>query len=376
MDSTPGPRLPTLPTLRERIERKSLAAQLADGIEKEIRSGTWSDLLPGNRTLAERFRVSRKTCAVAMKILEQRRLIEPAEVGKRRKIRDGLKREAPADSETARLLILLPSVARINFEDEALLRSMQEIWEGSMGSVVWERVDYARYKKPAILLENLISRHQVAAVVLFIPLSTWGMVAAERLPSFQLGGMHGESSRFSLCLFAITQGIEMVSRYLASLGHRRLLIPIDSINGGFRSAFVDGLAKGLGQAAGSVTIEDMCPSFPEPVPEVWRSYWDKAFRRIRPTAVVVTEDVHLLSLYGYCADRGIRIPHDLSVISANYQENFEWCKPRPTMLKFPNRKAVALFKDWLAGGLHPIGKHFLQMETVEGESVARAPAED
>jgi|GEM_PF-3521883 len=356
----------------ERVERRSLAVQVADRIEEAVRSGEWVDLLPGNRTLAERFGVNRKTCVAAMDVLEQRKLIEPAEVGKRRRIRPSARSTPKVESRTARLLILRPAASPLNLEDESLLRSFQEAWESSRGGVAWERVDYERNRSPGPVLEKLIARHHASALALYIPLHDWGEVASERLPSFQVGGTHGHGPKFSMCSFSINSGIEAVARHLASLGHRRILIPIDSICGGFRHAFVQGLERGLGEPPESGTVDDLCPSFPEPVPEVWRSYWDKAFRRIRPTAVVVTEDVHLLSLYGFCAHHGIRIPQDLSVISINYERHFEWCQPRPTMLRFPNRKALAHFKEWMAGGLRPIGKHFLDMDLIEGESVGPA----
>ncbi|WP_193214575.1 substrate-binding domain-containing protein [Luteolibacter marinus] len=356
----------------DKVERKSLAVQVADRIEQAIRSGQWGDRLPGNRMLAERYGVNRKTCVAAMELLEQRGLVGGAEVGKCREILPAESRPDSGKASRGRLLILRPASSPLNLEDENLLRSFQEAWEATRGGVAWERVDFERYRNPKVPLEKLIERHNAAALVLYVPLHTWGEVACERLPSFQVGGTHGNSKKFSMCSFAINQGIEAVARHLSQLGHRRILVPIDSISGGFREAFVDGLARGLGEAPEEGTVEDLCPRFPEPVPEVWRSYWEKAFRRIRPTAVVVTEDVHLLSLYGFCAHHGIRIPADVSVISINYERHFEWCQPRPTMLRFPNRKALTYFKEWLSGGLRPIGKHFLEMNLIEGESVGRA----
>ncbi|BCX48193.1 hypothetical protein HAHE_21010 [Haloferula helveola] len=358
----------------DRVERKSLAVQVADRMEAAIRSGQWAGKLPGNRTLAERYGVNRKTCVAAMDVLEQRGLIAPAEVGRCRKVLPLEDGKPGTVTKRQRLLILRPTASPMNLEDENLLRSFHEAWEAARGGVVWERVDYGRYRNPGPVLDRLIERHQAAALVLYVPLHQWGTAAVERLPSFQVGGVHGTSPKFSMCSFAINEGIEAVARYLAGLGHRRILIPVDSISGGFREAFIIGLAKGLGEPPESGTVEDLCPSFPEPVPEVWRTYWEKSFRRVRPTAVVVTEDVHLLSLYGFCADRGIRIPDELSVISTNYESHFEWCQPKPTMLRFPNRKALSHFKEWLSGGLRPIGKHFLKMDIVEGESVAKAKA--
>jgi DNA-binding LacI/PurR family transcriptional regulator len=107
------------------------------------------------------------------------------------------------------------------------------------------------------------------------------------------------------------------------------------------------------------------------VPAAWSGYWKKSFSSLRPTAVVLFEDTHVLSLYSYCYTHGIRIPTDLSVISIGYESRFEWCQPRPTMLRYPGNTAVAHFQQWLEGGLKPIGRKFFELEMIEGESVAR-----
>lgn len=59
------------------IERRSLAVQIADRIEEEIRTGTWTADLPGKRTLAEHCGVNAKTCAEALCLLERRGLVGP-----------------------------------------------------------------------------------------------------------------------------------------------------------------------------------------------------------------------------------------------------------------------------------------------------------
>lgn len=368
--------VPQALSVDKKLERKPLAVQLADRLEDAIRSGQWTSRLPGNRTLASHFTVNRKTCAAAMNLLQQRGLIGAAEVGKRREILPLKNARSTTRKSTGRLLILYPASLSLNRGDEDLLRSFETAWENSFGGVVWTKVDFERYRNPEPVLEKLIERHQADALLLYVPPGTWSEVAAERLPSFQVGGTHGTSLKFSMCSFSINAQMERVTRHLAGLGHRRILLPLDSLMGSasLRRAFTDGLSKGLGAAPEPLTFDDLCPRFPEPHPAVWQSYWERAFDRVRPTAVVITEDVYLLSLYGFCAHHGIRIPENLSIISINYEQKFEWCRPKPAMLRFPNRMALSHFKTWLTGGLRPIGKHFLEMEFLEGESIAPACA--
>lgn len=64
----------------------SIPQSLANVFEKEIRDGIWHDELPGNRELAERYQLSRYSVLKALKILEVRGVVHPAEKGKSRKV--------------------------------------------------------------------------------------------------------------------------------------------------------------------------------------------------------------------------------------------------------------------------------------------------
>jgi hypothetical protein len=372
-ESPPGGRMNSM---GGEIERRSIAAQLADRIGQEIRKGTWSGELPGKRTLAERFGVNVKTCAAALDLLEHRGWVGPAAAGSGREILAGGK-EGPAerDGRGRRLLMIHPAAGLLSIADFQMLHRMGETWERDQGQAVWARVDYARFKEPGPVLDGLIARHSADAILLYVPELGWGRAAAARRPFYQVGGPYEADVPISLGAYALDREVQRVVAHLRGLGHRRILIPSESMSGRMHRSVVDGLREGGGALPDSGRWDDYCPVFPESVPAVWTSYWKRAFATLRPTAVVLFEDTHVLSLYGHCFIRGIRIPEDVSVVSIGYEARFEWCKPRPVMMRYPVKPAVAHFKRWLAGGLKPIGKKFFPLEMVAGESVARPPKE-
>ncbi|RYD64761.1 MAG: GntR family transcriptional regulator [Verrucomicrobiaceae bacterium] len=361
-----------VPGMSGNIERRSIAAQLADRIEQEIRAGTWKAELPGKRTLADRHGVNVKTCAAAIELLAQRDLIGPATVGKGRTILPQPKsRKSKGRLSDKRLLVIHQSGGVINVEDYHLLQRMCDIWTRSHGEVGWAVVDFPRCKSPGPQLDVLIKRHSADALLMLMPGSGWHREAHRRLPFYLSGGPYEKDVPLSLGACKIDHEVKRVVQHLRDLGHRRIIFPTEGMDEGLWHAILDGLRPENGAKPEIGTWEDHCPQFPANVPEAWDAYWGKTFARLKPTAVIVHEDAHLLSLYGYCFVHGLKIPSDVSVVSINYEPRFEWLQPRPAMMRFPANLALAHFQHWIEGGLKPIGMKFFPLEMAEGGSLAK-----
>lgn len=185
------------------------------------------------------------------------------------------------------------------------------------------------------------------------------------------GGPYEKDLPVSLGACAIDWEVKRVVRHLRDLGHRRIISPTEGMGERMWRSIVDGLRDEGGAKPETGTWEDHCPRFPGNVPEAWDGYWKKTFARLRPTAVIVHEDAHLLSLYGYCFARGLKIPGDVSVVSMNYEPRFEWLQPKPVMMRFPANLALAHFQQWIEGGLKPIGRKLFPLEMADGGTVAK-----
>ena len=255
--------------------------------------------------------------------------------------------------------------------DFPLLHSMAEIWERLQGQTAWAQVDFRNSPSPGPALDSLIAKHSADALLLHMPFLAWSSAAAVRLPSYLAGGEYDRDLAVSLGAIKLDREINRVVKHLISLGHARILIPTEGFGERMRRSIVTGLQAAAKGKPASGTSEDYVPDFPESVPEVWSGYWSKSFAATRPTAVVVFDDAHLLSLYGYCSKRGIRIPEDLSVVSLNYESRFEWLSPKPSMMRYPAQAALAHFQQWIDHGLKPLGLKFFQLEMIHGESVGR-----
>ncbi len=353
------------------IERRSLAVQIADRIGEEIVTGTWTADLPGKRTLAERYGVNAKTCAEALCLLERRGIVSPSHAGKGRRILAPALAEVASGTAKSRMGLLLvhQSGTTFNHEEIQLLQRIGEAWSKVHGEMAWAGVDYARCKRPGAALDTLIKRHAPGALLLHMPWKGWVREAAARLPFYQLGGPFDEVETTSHGASSLGHEAKRLVVWLQSLGHQRMLFPTYGWDRAIWLTLTRNLAQmGLDKPE-SESWDDWCPQFAERIPEVCEGYWQRAFARVRPTAVVVFDDALLLSLYSYCSFRKWTIPDDLTVVLLNYDELFEWLRPRPTMMRYPLKAAVSHFRQWVDGGLKPLGLKYFELELIEGASV-------
>lgn len=346
------------------LERKSLPVRLADIMEGEMRSGDWGNLLPGHRILMNSYSVSAKTCLGAIAQLEARGVISKAEQGKKRRIL-----VSPESSpKTLSNLLIIDGIGVSSGEDLLQIHSFQNAWEESGGRVQSMRVDFPRYRRPAALLKEAVLRHRADAILLHVPSLPWVDAAVKLCPVFLSGGeWRGEITGVS---YNVRDEITKAVIKLRSLGHEKIVVASELVGQKMEDAIRDGMAAGLELRANSARVRELCVIFPEHVPAAWQEYWKKLFARVNPTAVILSEDIHLLSLYGFCFKQGIRIPQDLSVICLESTNHLEWCEPVPSRMRFPVSTATSYFKKWIRSGCLPMGMRFLQLESVEGETLA------
>jgi hypothetical protein len=160
----------SFPSMGGDIERRTIATQLADRIEREIRANVWADELPGKRTLADRYDVNVKTAASAIDLLCRRGLLGPACAGRGRAILPPPEtRPARRKRGGKRLLVIQQSGGDLNLEDHALAQQMAACWEKLEGEVAWMSVDFPHCKSPGPLLDALIQRHAPHALLLLSP---------------------------------------------------------------------------------------------------------------------------------------------------------------------------------------------------------------
>jgi DNA-binding LacI/PurR family transcriptional regulator len=266
-------------------------------------------------------------------------------------------------------LLMIGNTGAQSGEDHDQLYAYQRAWEESGGRVNTVRFDFPRYRRPQSRLSEAIAAHKADAVLLYVAPLPWVEAAREMKPVFLSGG-EWQGDGITGVGYNVRDEVARAVGRLRELGHERIVVPMDFVGPRMERAVRQGLARGLGLAEDSTVASELSPVFPERIPGVWQQYWKKTFSTLRPTALVLLDDIRYLSLVGYCFSKGIRIPDDVSAICLESTEHLEWCMPVPTRLKFPAQEAVRHFRKWIRGGCRATGMKFLAMKLIDAGSVA------
>ncbi len=352
--------------MQDTLRRKTLATQLAERLKQELQTGGWGESLPGHRTLMVRYGVSAKTVIAAVALMEKWGVISPAEQGRRRRIR--IDTIPPAASVNDLLIIDRKGIP--SGEDSMLLQAYRDAWEKSGGTVQSIQMDFIRCRHPAALLREAVKNHKADAILLHVPPLRWTEAAVALRPVFLSGG-EWEGLPITGVGFSTALEVMNCTRRLQRLGHRRIAVPHDDSGAQMTEAIRGALAAALNLPAEGPEIAALTPACRDREPGAWLTLWKTLFARVRPTAIVAWDDIHYLSLLGYCHLAGIEIPGDVSVICLESTGHLNWCHPRPLQMKFPVREAVAFLRKWKRSGCRALGMKHVSLEACEGETVTR-----
>lgn len=352
------------------VRKTSLPRLVADRIRNDVRSGIWEECLPGTRSLAKRYGVSRKTCESALNLLSIEGVLAPPAQGAKRQILSAASEGAPG---RRRLLIIQSASVRDAPETLHFNSEIAKSWRDGEGEAVVESMNFLRHRAPESRLGELIHRHHADALLLINAPASWCECAMRRLPTYFSGGDYdlGWPASFGSC--RLPAEIAEAACQLRALGHERIVLPLHDETPTMAEAIRRKLRKALGGKPTDFTPEDMCPMFSEDIPEVWKDYWSRLFTRTRPTAVILMQSKHMLSLHSFCHTRGIRVPEDLSVVLLAADPQMAWLSPRPVILRFPYDAAISHIRRWIANGTRPLGEREFHLEVVPGETVGPPP---
>lgn len=355
------------------LARQSLPHILADEISKSIRNGDWKNVLPGYRTLCTYYKVSKSTCIVALELLENRDVIEAAEVGKRRKICPCKIENGPRPMN---LLIIRDENKSLKGEDYEFLGQMAEHWLRRGGTVQRIRGNLRHWTHPEKLLRTWITNYAGTHLLIHNAPAAWVKAVCEvGIPCYFSGGAILSDGlpkgAISGSAHHLEHSIKMVLTRVKKLGHRQLLIPLEFGTNTRKDMIKNNLAEVYGEDIPNSEYEKILPVFKENTPGTWQRYWKRAFKDRDVSLAFVFSVHHLLSLYVYCQSAGVDLRKDLSVIVFEHSNIMEWLSPRPTSLEFPHHLALADFRRWVKSGCSHKKYHFLKMKWCDGETLRR-----
>jgi LacI family transcriptional regulator len=361
--------------------RPSLVAQTAAALQAQIGSATWREWLPGERNLCEMLQISRSTLRAALKQLQRDGVIRAEHgAGNRIVAADVAPRNAcPAPAEGVALLSAAPVEQ---------LRPTQALWIDELRAMLSERgcrlrVFHGRQyfrgdptpALAALVRQNrhrcwILTRSNEAVQRWFMESRTPCVVAGTTYPGIALP--FRDLDHRAVCRHAASALLRLGHRRIALITHR------DRCAGDLESelGFLEG-AKPLGGGAAQIVAVD------SDTQEVGHAVRRLMETRARPTALLVANAYHYLTVTTRLAQLGWRVPRDVSVISREDDPYLSFVLPTPARYAGnPHRFAKMLLRPVLQvmegaamGGAHAR----LMPEFVAGESIAacepRAEAE-
>jgi DNA-binding LacI/PurR family transcriptional regulator len=355
---------------------QSLAAQVAARIATEIKSGTWHEWLPGERTLTDTLQVSRKTLRKALAQLQRDGLLVTTH---------GLGHQiAPASAAVPAAPRAEISVGLLTPESLENLRPYTALWVDELRALLFENgirlATFAGHRffntRPENALRRLVQQNpQTAWVLAHTNEAIQQWFCDQRVPCVIAGSCHHghdlpnvDKDNFACCRHA--------AGAMLRHGHRRVaFLTQQSQRAGdieSEAGFLDGIRRSSHR-----NIDPVIMRHDGTVAGVNRLLSRLFTQPTPPTALLVANPVYFLSTITFLAQRSLRVPQDVSLVSRDDDTFLAYLTPDPTRYSL-NAKTYAKrllqpLQSLVRGEpvTHPV--HRISPTFVPGASLASVP---
>jgi DNA-binding LacI/PurR family transcriptional regulator len=167
------------------------------------------------------------------------------------------------------------------------------------------------------------------------------------------------------------------TRALLGLGHRRLVLLMHRRHrlprpGPVPSAFLDEL-KAHGIRVGAYHLPDW-----EESKVGFQACLTRMFALTPPTALIVDEVHFFAAAHQFLAQRRLRVPQDVSLVSTDDDPAFIWCEPSVAHIRWNAGPVVRRVVHWAAhvsAGQRDVRQSFTPARFVPGGTIGPAPAQ-
>jgi DNA-binding LacI/PurR family transcriptional regulator len=304
---------------------QSIAVQLAQALRAEISSRAWNRVLPSERQLAERFQVSRKTVRKALAELRAEGVLQTERSrGSVIAARRGRRRES-----SLRIALLLPEPLEGSRPFTALWvnRLMTLLQEIGHPLQIFHGTKYYG-ANAARSLARLTAAHPARCWIVARsnrPLQEW--FAASDVPALICGSAHP-----GVALPSVDVDHRALCRHSAALflrhGHRRLALFLEPGGHGGDFESEQGFREGLAATPGA--LEPVIYSPQRSSPSVIRELRRLLALKQPPTGLLLSNSYSYLTVHGYLASLGLRVPRDISVVLRDEETFLRFMHPAPT----------------------------------------------
>ncbi len=307
----------------------SLPAQVAAALREEIDRGVWSEWLPGERTLTETMQVSRKTLRKALAQLQREGRVKAVHgLGNRIATRAA---DAPTSAPGESVVALLTP------DPLQRMRPYTSLWVNHLKTLLIEKgarlraFDGRKYftRHPGKALEKLLAQNPAACWLLANSTeATQKWFRARAIPCVIAGSCHpgvdlpqADLDHYALCRHA--------AGVLLGAGHRRVAL-LNERSG--RAGDVEseaGFIAGVRESPHSEALPLVIHHEHSPT-SLGKAVHHLLEMASPPTAMLVSNGASYLTVISVLAQRGLRVPRDVSVVSRDDEPFLEFLVPPPT----------------------------------------------
>lgn len=357
---------------------KDRTLQTADILKNEITTGRFIKHLPGERELARRMNVSRKTLRKAIELLESEEWLEPARPGRRRQIHNGaLSKSAPrhrASLAHKRIVIVAPNALDQMGGAEKLFQSeLNRLCSKSSVDLMHRHIDVRHMDQPGHRLAEFVEKHPAELYLLqhsSLAMQRWftsskhrGLVLGDRWEELDIPSVSGDMAATA------THAASLLQRRRHR--HIALLFP-EPVKRGLE-IFANQLATV--NASLKITLAKHDDS-PESISAAATKLL--THQNSRPTAIL-TPSVHCgISALTTAFQHGLRVPSDLSVLCLSHDRLCDYTSPTLAGYEFDmTRFAKEVHRSATNLLRHPSTKltepTLVMPDFVNGRSIGAAP---
>lgn len=347
----------------------SAVEQVAGHLRSELLSGSLSGTLKGVRPLAEELGVNHKTVRAALKLLEDEGLLMDQGRGVKRRIL--LQAEHTVPSLRVAILIHTPL-------HEADGHYLNELYH------LLTEAGHTPFFTSKGLTELGMDLKRIAHMVKQTPADAWVVTAGSRevLAWFieqetPVLAMFGRHAIFPIAAVGPDKAhaYGTATRRLIELGHRRISLMCFRQQrlpkpGRATLAFLAELER-AGIDIGDFNLPDW-----EDNKEGFVAKLDSMFRHTPPTALILDEMILYHAALHFLAERGLRVPEDVSLICTDDDQSFSWCQPSVAHISWGYRPVIRHIVRWTNGvarGVNDRRKILTKAKFIDGGTVGRAP---
>jgi DNA-binding LacI/PurR family transcriptional regulator len=352
-------------------KRSSLVAQTATILRESIQAGVFTDVLPGELELCERFQVSRVTLRAALLQLRREGWVKSHQGRRREIIRQPARQPAPAASDR---VVLLSPVSLEKMQATALfwVDALRDHLAAAGYRLEFHASQACSSVHPERTLESLLHRLRPAGWVLYLcnaPLQEW--FSRRGLPAVITGSRHPQVELSSVDMdYAAT--CSHAAGLLAARGRRQLalLMPRSGHAGNLESerGFVE-----AGDKLKSQGVRTVVTHHDGSVGAVCRAL-DTLLEGPDPVSgLLVAKPAHVLTALTHLLRRGVTVPRQMSLISRDDDPMLEHVVPTITRYHTDPvlyaRKVSRLVVDLVRNGVRRWHDSRLMPDMIRGETL-------